>query len=49
MAQWAIAWCLRHDAVSTCIPGFKNIAQLESGAKAAELDMVSDKHPQAWE
>lgn len=48
MAQWAIAWCLQHDAVSTCIPGFKSVEQLESGAKAAGLDMVSDKHPQAW-
>ena len=47
MAQWAIAWCLRHDAVSACIPGFKNVAQLESGARAADLDMVSDTHSQA--
>ena len=48
MAEWAIAWSLKHDAVSTCIPGFKNIEQLESGAKAADLDMVSTGHPQAW-
>ena len=48
MAEWAIAWSLMHDAVSTCIPGFKNIEQLESGAKAADLEMVSDEHPQAW-
>jgi len=48
MAQWAIAWCLQHDAISTCIPGYKNIGQLESGAKAVDLDMVSDMHPQAW-
>ena len=48
MAEWAIAWSLKHDAVSTCIPGFKNIEQLESGAKAADLDMVSAEHPQAW-
>lgn len=48
MAEWAIAWSLKHDAVSTCIPGFKNIEQLESGAKAADLDMVSMGHPQAW-
>jgi aryl-alcohol dehydrogenase-like predicted oxidoreductase len=46
VAQWALAWCLKHDAVSTCIPGFKNIAQLESGAAAAEL--VSGSHPLAW-
>ena len=48
MAEWAIAWSLKHNAVSSCIPGFKNIEQLESGAKAAELEMVSDDHPQAW-
>ena len=48
MAEWAIAWSLVHDAVSTCIPGFKNIEQLESGAKAADLEMVSAGHPQAW-
>ena len=48
MAQWAMAWCLQHAAVSACIPGFKNIAQLESGARAADLDLVSDAHPQAW-
>ena len=48
MAEWAIAWSLKHDAVSTCIPGFKNIEQLESGAKAADLEMVSAEHPQAW-
>ena len=48
MAEWAIAWSLKHDAVSTCIPGFKNIEQLESGAKAADLERVSAEHPQAW-
>ena len=48
MAQWAIAWCLAHDAVSACIPGFINVAQLESGARAADLDMVSGTHPQAY-
>jgi aryl-alcohol dehydrogenase-like predicted oxidoreductase len=48
MAQWAIAWCLQHEAVSTCIPGFKSVAQLESALKAAELDMVSEDHPAAW-
>ncbi|MGI6777052.1 MAG: aldo/keto reductase [Acetivibrionales bacterium] len=47
MASWAMAWCLQHPAVSTCIPGFKNIKQLENGASAADLDMVSDNHPLA--
>lgn len=37
MAQWALAWCLRHPAVSAVIPGCKNLSQLESNAKAAAL------------
>ncbi|MEK4508478.1 aldo/keto reductase [Paenibacillus sp. FSL K6-2524] len=37
MAQWALAWCLRHPAVSAVIPGCKNPAQVESNASAAEL------------
>jgi len=48
MAQWAIAWCLQHDSVSACIPGYKSIKHLESAVRAADMDMVSDKHPQAW-
>ncbi|MFC4401834.1 aldo/keto reductase [Gracilibacillus xinjiangensis] len=46
MASWALAWCLKHDAVTTVIPGCKNEQQVISNAKAAELDMVSLKHPQ---
>ncbi|MGG4494250.1 aldo/keto reductase [Brevibacillus reuszeri] len=45
MAQWALAWCLNHPAVTTVIPGSKNPAQVEANAKAA--DFVSDEHPQA--
>jgi aryl-alcohol dehydrogenase-like predicted oxidoreductase len=37
MAQWALAWCLRHPAVSCVIPGCKNVEQVESNAKAAQL------------
>ncbi|WP_410771211.1 aldo/keto reductase [Fontibacillus sp. BL9] len=37
MAQWALAWCLRHPAVTSVIPGCKNPAQVESNASAAEL------------
>ena len=48
MAQWALAWCLSNDAVTTVIPGCKNVAQVKSNAAAAELsDMVTDAHPQA--
>jgi aryl-alcohol dehydrogenase-like predicted oxidoreductase len=47
MAQWALAWCLQHPAVSAVIPGCKSVEQVESNAKAAELDIVRDDHPQA--
>jgi aryl-alcohol dehydrogenase-like predicted oxidoreductase len=47
MATWALAWCLQHPAVSCVIPGCKSVAQVEANARAAELDLVSDDHPQA--
>ncbi|NGQ96249.1 aldo/keto reductase [Brevibacillus sp. SYP-B805] len=47
MAQWALAWCLAHPAVTCVIPGCKDVAQVEANAKAAELDLVRDDHPQA--
>jgi len=47
MAQWALAWCLQHPAVTCVIPGCKDVAQVEANAKAAELDMVRDDHPYA--
>jgi aryl-alcohol dehydrogenase-like predicted oxidoreductase len=47
MAQWALAWCLRHPAVSCVIPGSKNVAQVESNAGAADLPDVAESHPQA--
>jgi len=37
MAQWALAWCLKHPAVTAVIPGVKSIEQVEKNAKAAEL------------
>jgi aryl-alcohol dehydrogenase-like predicted oxidoreductase len=54
MAPWALAWCLQHPAVTCVIPGCKNVAQVESNARAADLSMaasaneVHDDHPQAW-
>ncbi|CAA9383119.1 MAG: Aldo/keto reductase [uncultured Phycisphaerae bacterium] len=47
MAEWALAWCLRHDAVTSVIPGCKSVEQVESNARAAALPMVRDDHPQA--
>lgn len=47
MAQWALAWCLQNPAVTSVIPGCKNVEQVVSNAEAAELDMVKAEHPQA--
>ena len=47
MATWALAWCLQHPAVTCVIPGCKSVAQVEANAKAADLDLVRDDHPQA--
>jgi aryl-alcohol dehydrogenase-like predicted oxidoreductase len=47
MAQWALAWVLTNDAVTTVIPGCKTVEQVQSNAAAADLDLVSDSHPQA--
>jgi len=46
MAPWALAWCLKHPAVTCVIPGCKSVAQVESNASAAGL--VAGDHPQAW-
>jgi aryl-alcohol dehydrogenase-like predicted oxidoreductase len=47
MATWALAWCLQHPAVTCVIPGCKNVEQVEANARAADLDLVRDDHPQA--
>lgn len=47
MAQWALAWCLRHPAVTCVIPGCKTVEQVESNATAADLPDISGDHPQA--
>ena len=44
MAQWALAWCLKDDAVTSVIPGCKDPAQLDSNAAAASLARTD--HPQ---
>lgn len=44
MAAWALAWCLRHPAVTTVIPGCKDIAQVEANANAVQL--ITEAHPQ---
>lgn len=47
MAQWALAWCLRHPAVTCVIPGCKTVEQVESNAMAADLPDIRDDHPQS--
>jgi aryl-alcohol dehydrogenase-like predicted oxidoreductase len=47
MAQWALAWCLQHPAVTCVIPGCKTVEQVEANARAADMPMVADDHPQA--
>jgi aryl-alcohol dehydrogenase-like predicted oxidoreductase len=48
MAQWALAWCLQHDAIACVIPGCKNVEQVRSNAAAAMLPMVREDHRLAW-
>lgn len=47
MAAWALGWCLQHPAVTCVIPGSKTVAQVDSNASAANLDLVANDHPQA--
>ena len=47
MAHWALAWCLQHPAVTCVIPGCKSVEQVESNALAADLQAVTNDHPQA--
>ncbi|UOF89116.1 aldo/keto reductase [Fodinisporobacter ferrooxydans] len=46
MATWALAWCLKHPAVTTVIPGCKNPEQVSKNAQAAEF--VTEEHHQDW-
>lgn len=47
MAQWALAWCLKHPAVTCVIPGCKSPEQVDSNADSVEY--ISDNHPHAWQ
>ncbi|AOZ93714.1 aldo/keto reductase [Paenibacillus crassostreae] len=48
MASWALAWCLKHPAVSCVIPGCKSVEQVKANAHAASLEMVQENHRSAW-
>jgi aryl-alcohol dehydrogenase-like predicted oxidoreductase len=37
MAAWALAWCLKHEAVTCVIPGCKSPEQVAANAEAANL------------
>lgn len=39
MAAWALAWCLKHEAVTCVIPGCKNPDQVRMNAEAAALSV----------
>jgi aryl-alcohol dehydrogenase-like predicted oxidoreductase len=42
LAQLAIRWLLMSPAVSVVIPGARNVAQMQSNVRAAELGPISD-------
>lgn len=46
MAVWALAWCLKHPAVTCVIPGCKSPEQVAANASVSSF--VSDDHPQSW-
>ena len=37
MSNWSLAWCLKNSAISTVVPGSKNINQLKSNVSSLEL------------
>jgi myo-inositol catabolism protein IolS len=44
LSSWALAWCLKHPAVSCVIPGCKSVQQVRQNARSAEL--LEEAHPQ---
>jgi aryl-alcohol dehydrogenase-like predicted oxidoreductase len=46
MAQWALAWCLKHEAVACVIPGCRDARQVEANADAVKH--VEAAHPLTW-
>ena len=41
MSQFALAWILANDAVTTVIPGAKNAAQATANAAASDISPLS--------
>ena len=44
MSRWALAWCLKHPAVTCVIPGCKNVQQVIDNARAADMELVRSDH-----
>ena len=44
LSSWALAWCLKHPAVSCVIPGCKSVQQVLQNARTA--DLLEEAHPQ---
>ncbi|HEY9037302.1 MAG TPA: aldo/keto reductase [Pseudomonadales bacterium] len=36
-SAWALAWCLKHPAITSVIPGVKSVAQLDANMRALDL------------
>lgn len=36
-AAWALAWCLKHPAITSVIPGVKSVAQMDANVQALSL------------
>lgn len=47
MAQWALRYCLDFPAVTTVIPGARNVSQVNANVRASELPRLSDQS-HAW-
>lgn len=47
MVEWALAWVLKHPAVTCAIPGCKSPEQVRSNARAIRQLESPEKHPQA--
>ncbi|PYZ94047.1 aldo/keto reductase [Salipaludibacillus keqinensis] len=43
MSQGALKWILQHDAISSVIPGFRNVKQIKDNLKAIEVKKFSQK------
>ncbi len=45
LPQYALSWVLKHDAVSSVIPGCKSPEQARQNAETADLEIMNYQHP----